>query len=154
MTGSEIAWPPRDAEEKERLICFILDELERIDVTQPTVSEGTSLFMRLIDAWERRDARQAPAAPARKRGRPPTDPLDRLPGIAEFIAVDAERVRGLFRKHWGKSNYTHPLIPSVPEIVIRRWQETAQEHGLVLTLEIVTRLAKRNKSKQRRLVDR
>ena len=142
MQPSDIQWPPSDDEEKERLISFILDELDRIDLAEPMASEGTGLMLRLVDAWDRRDARQPdPAAPApRKRGRPRIDPLDRLPGLAEFIAIDAERVRALFRKHWRRSNYTQPYIPSVAEVVIRRWQSTAQEHGIQLTVEAVGRL--------------
>lgn len=151
MSAPDIKWPPRNHCEKELVIAFVLEELDRIDATQPAISPGTGLLMRLLKAWEHRERQSPTSMGPRGRGRPKKDDLDRLPGLAEFIALDAERVRALLREHWGMSNYTQPFIPSVAEIVIRRWRETADQHDVPLTLETVARLLKRNKAKQRRL---
>jgi hypothetical protein len=154
MNRPDINWPPRDVAEKTCVIEFILHELDRIDATRPLESAGTGLLMRLLKAWEKRGEDHASVATIpRKRGRPKKGELDRLPGLEEFIALDAERVRALLREHWGKSNYTQPFIPTVAEIVVARWKETAEQHHVPLTTETVANLLKRNKAKQRRLAN-
>ncbi len=171
-----IPWPPRNDDERESMIQFVIDELGYQDTLSPHQSPATALFLRMLEAWERQktsdaaraeelekaevlglsadqwEAAKAAGRPARGRGRPPVDPMERVPGLEEFIAVDVGRIRDVFQHYWGRRNWTHPMAPSVPEIVMRRWAETAAAHGVELDERRIANLNKRGVKKRKRLV--
>lgn len=130
-------WRSNKPEDQQALSRFIIEELERADERSANAASDDTAAIRYLQGVNqvRQQARTLglgvalPDAP-RKRGPKALSLADDKATDFDRAVRDVQRIRALFRLHWGKRNRTER--PMAEEIAAKRWELDAENTAALI----------------------
>ena len=129
-------WKSPSKPDQEALARFIIDELDKKDAALAmSATDDDVEYLRELVSLNAQAVRLGIPLPL------PTVPTDELTDF-DRASLDVQRIRALFKSHWGKRNRYAP--PLAEEIAAQRWELSGED-----TARLIDKFQRKTKVSQR-----